>query len=85
MSVHAVDSSFPQYLPSVLSRPEWELLFASVRVRLEQTVVAFPEGGEPAEAMSRIRADVMECAEALRKLQVLLAPARAGFRETQTE
>lgn len=84
MSLHAVHSAdVPQHLPQALSRPEWELLFASVRARLEQTIAAFPEEAEPAGAMRQIRADVLECAEALRKLQIMLAPARSAFREPE--
>lgn len=81
MSLHAVESYFPRQLPVLLSRQEWELLFAAVRARLQQTVAASPEEAEPTEAMIRIRADVLECADALRKLQILLAPTRTGFRD----
>jgi hypothetical protein len=81
MSVHALDACLAQHLPVLPSRQEWELLFASVRTRLE-TVAEAPQEAEPAEAMTRIRADVLECAEALRKLQILLAPAGAGRRYT---
>ncbi len=82
MSATVLAPVFPQHSLAVLSRDEWELLFASVRARLEQTLAVFPQDAEPAEAMTRIRADVQECAEALRKLQMLLAPPRAGWRAT---
>jgi len=82
MPLRAVDSCRPQHLPLGLSRPEWELLFASVRARLEQTVALDAEKARPAEAMGRVRVDVLECVEALRKLQILMSPGRAGFRES---
>ncbi len=82
MPLRAVDSCRPQHLPLGLSRPEWELLFASVRARLEQTVAVGAEEARPAEAMRRMRVDVLECVAALRKLQILMAPGRAGFRES---
>ena len=70
-----------------LSRPEWEVLFASVSARLEQAVAAAEADAEPdvgpAEAVRRMRVDVLECVEALRKLQILLAHARAGLRESE--
>ena len=75
MSVHALDARLAQHLPVLPSRQEGDLLFASVRARLE-AVAEVPQEAEPAEAMTRIRADVRECTEAMRKLQVLLAPAR---------
>jgi len=75
MSVHALDACLAQHLPVLPSRQEWDLLFASVRARLE-AVAEVSQEAEPAAAMTRIRADVLECTEAMRKLQVLLAPAR---------
>ena len=67
-----------------LSRPEWEVLFASVSARLEQAVAAAEADARPAQAVRRMRVDVLECVEALRKLQILLAHARAGLRESET-
>jgi len=66
-----------------LSRPEWEVLFASVSARLEQAVAAAEADARPAQAVRRMRVDVLECVEALRKLQILLAHARAGLRESE--
>jgi len=80
MPLRAVESCRPQHLPLGLSRSEWELLFSSVRIRLEQTVAAGAVEARPAEAMRRMRVDVLECVAALRKLQILMAPGRAGFR-----
>jgi hypothetical protein len=81
MPLRAVDPCRPQHLPLGLSRPAWELPFASVRARLEQTVAVGAEEARPAEAMRRMRVDVLECVAALGKLQILMVPARAGFRE----
>ena len=67
-----------------LSRPEWEVLFASVSARLEQAGAAAEADARPAQAVRRMRVDVLECVEALRKLQILLAHARAGLRESET-
>ena len=67
-----------------LSRPEWEVLFASVSARLEQAVAAAEADARPAQAVRRMRVDVLECVEALHKLQILLAHARAGLRESET-
>jgi len=66
-----------------LSRPEWEVLFASVSARLEQAVAAAEADARPAQAVRRMRVDVLECVEALRKLELMLDPARAGFRESE--
>ena len=83
MSLHAVDACFPTQVPLSLSRAEWDVLFASVRCRLEQAVAAAADDAPPSVAMRRMRVDVLECIEALQKLQILLAPARTGFRESQ--
>ncbi|MCE9661091.1 MAG: hypothetical protein K8R60_21390 [Burkholderiales bacterium] len=82
MSGNVLAPLFPQHALAALSREEWDLLFSSVRIRLEQTVAVFPPEAEPAETMIRVRADVQECVEALRKLQILMAPPRAGWRAT---
>jgi len=75
MPLRPLDSRLLDRQPAALPREEWELLFAAIQARLERTVVIMPVAAEPDEAMSRVRIGVLECVEALRRLQLLLPQA----------